>query len=155
MKTYRKSEASWSHNRNQKMTTILYSNQVILPPFPPLGEGGEGGRGGPNFVVTLASKHFTKCTRLYLSDFLPTCGYEQAVHPPYQLGRKSGRFTNPFVLTGPVRTFWKKERPLPLLRVTYVDVDTVTGRLNENLPKVISKLVPQSKPKNDNNIIQQ
>ena len=68
-----------------KMTTILYSNRVILPPFPPLGEGGEGGRGGPNFVVTLASKHFTKCTRLYLSDFLPTCGYEQAVHPPYQL----------------------------------------------------------------------
>ena len=88
MKTYRKSEASWSHNRNQKMTTILYSNQVILPPFPPLGEGGEGGRGGPNFVVTLASKHFTKCTRLYLSDFLPTCGYEQAVHPPYQSRRE-------------------------------------------------------------------
>ena len=68
------------------------------------------------------------------------------------MGRKSGRFTNPFVLTGPVRTFWKKKNPL---RVTYVDVDTVTGRLNENLPKVISKLVPQSKPKNDNNIIQQ
>ena len=41
------------------------------------------------------------------------------------------------------------------LRVTYVDVDTVIGMLNENLPKVISKLVPQSKPKNDNNIIQQ
>ena len=72
------------------------------------------------------------------------------------MGRKSGRFTNPFVLTGPVRTFWKKESPL--LHVTYVDVDTVsgvTGRLNENLPKVISKLVPQSKPKNDNNVIQQ
>ena len=71
------------------------------------------------------------------------------------MGRKSGRFTNPFVLTGPVRTFWKKESPL---RVTYVDVDTVTGvtgRLNENLPKVISKLVPQSKPKNDNNVIEQ
>ena len=66
MKTYRKSQASWSHNRNQKMTTILYSNKLILPPFPPLGwqgEGGEGGRGGPNFVVTLASKHITKCTR--------------------------------------------------------------------------------------------
>ena len=89
MKTYRKSEASWSHNRNQKMTTTLYSNKVILPPFPPLGEGGEGGRGGPNFVVTLASKHFTKCTRLYLSDFLPTCGYEQAVHPPYQCTHKT------------------------------------------------------------------
>ena len=59
-----------------------------------------------------------------------------------------------------MRTFWKKESPLLLLllRVTYVDVDTVTGvtgRLNENLPKVISKLVPQSKPKNDNNVIQQ
>jgi outer membrane protein len=70
------------------------------------------------------------------------------------LGRKSGRFTNPFVLTGPVRTFWKKENPL-LLRVTYVDVDTVIGMLNENLPKVRSKLVPQSKPKHDNTIIQQ
>ena len=42
-----------------------------------------------------------------------------------------------------------------ILSVTYVDVDTVTGRLNENLPKVTSKLVPQSKPKNDNNVIQQ
>ena len=42
----------------------------------------------------------------------------------------------------------KREPPLPLLlSVTYVDVDTVTGRLNENLPKVRSKLVPQSKPK--------
>ena len=52
----------------------------------------------------------------------------------------------------------KREPLLLLLRVTYVDVDTVTGvtgRLNENLPKVISKLVPQSKPKNDNNVIQQ
>ena len=54
----------------------------------------------------------------------------------------------------------EKREPLLLLllSVTYVDVDTVTGvtgRLNENLPKVISKLVPQSKPKNDNNIIQQ
>ena len=48
----------------------------------------------------------------------------------------------------------EKREPL-LLRVTYVDVDTVIGRLNENLPKVRSKLVPQSKPKNDNNIIQQ
>ena len=38
----------------------------------------------------------------------------------------------------------KRETPLC---VTYVDVDTVTGRLNENLPKVRSKLVPQSKPK--------
>jgi len=66
---------------------MLYSNQVILPPFPPLGEGGEGGRGGANFVVTLASKQVTKCTRLYLSDFLPPCGYEQAVHPPYQFTR--------------------------------------------------------------------
>ena len=40
----------------------------------------------------------------------------------------------------------EKREPL-LLSVTYVDVDTVTGRLNENLPKVRSKLVPQSKPK--------
>ena len=73
------------------------------------------------------------------------------------MGRKSGRFTNPFVLTGPGENILEKKSPL-LLRVTYVDVDTVTGvtgRLNENLPKVISKLVPQSKPKNDNNVIQQ
>ena len=48
----------------------------------------------------------------------------------------------------------EKREPLPL-SVTYVDVDTVTGRLNENLPKVTSKLVPQSKPKHDNNVIQQ
>ena len=72
------------------------------------------------------------------------------------MGRKSGRFTNPFVLTGPGENILQKKSPL--LRVTYVDVDTVTGvtgRLNENLPKVSSKLVPQSKPKNDNNVIEQ
>ncbi len=60
------------------------------------------------------------------------------------MGRKSGRFTNPFVLRtfdGPGENILEKRAPL--LRVTYVDVDTVTGRLNENLPKVISKLVPQ------------
>ncbi len=62
---------------NPKMTTILYSNKVIFPPFPPLGEGGEGGRGGPNFVVTLSSKHITKCNRPYFSDFLPPCGYQE------------------------------------------------------------------------------
>ena len=49
----------------------------------------------------------------------------------------------------------KRAPPLLPLPVTYVDVDTVIGMLNENLPKVRSKLVPQSKPKNDNNIIQQ
>jgi len=48
-----------------------------------------------------------------------------------------------------------EKRAPPPLSVTYVDVDTVIGMLNENLPKVMSKLVPQSKPKHDNNIIQQ
>ena len=43
----------------------------------------------------------------------------------------------------------EKRAPLLLLSVTYVDVDTVTGRLNENLPKVTNKLVPQSKPNSD------
>jgi len=74
-----------------------HDNNIIqqsgnLAPLPPLGGRGGGGKGGPNFVVTLASKHITKCTRPYLSDFLTTCGYEQAVHPPYQL-KKFRKFT--------------------------------------------------------------
>ena len=34
-------------------------------------------------------------------------------HEIILMGRNSGRFTNPFFWTGPVRTFWKKERPPP------------------------------------------
>jgi len=47
----------------------------------------------------------------------------------------------PFCFDGPGENILEKREPL--LRVTYIDIDTVTGRLNENLPKVISKLVPQ------------
>ena len=66
------------------------------------------------------SRHFTGA----LIPLPPTFVEGRVLHPTFaggtrmrerELGRKSGRFTNPFVLTGPVRTFWKKGNPLLLL----------------------------------------
>ena len=73
-----------------------------------------------------------------------------AAAPPSQAALRCGVFGSS-QLQLPARFLLPHHSTKDLKRASlshiYVDVDTVTGRLNENLPKVRSKLVPQSQPK--------